>query len=67
MNNLKMILANLEQLIEKELRVERIEWYKKNGRSKVKLKKDMTKNVKNTGNIYNPPKNFFEAAIKENL
>ena len=67
MNNLKMILANLEQLIEKELRVERIEWYKKNGRSKVKLKKDMTKNVKNTGNIYNPPKNFFQAAIKENL
>ena len=67
MNNLKMILANLEQLIEKELRVERIEWYEKNGRSKVKLKKDMTKNVKNTGNIYNPPKNFFQAAIKENL
>ena len=67
MNNLKMILANLEQSIEKELRVERIEWYKKNGRSKVKLKKDMTKNVKNTGNIYNPPKNFFQAAIKENL
>ena len=67
MNNFKMILANLEQLIEKELRVERIEWYKKNGRSKVKLKKGMTKNVKNTGNIYNPPKNFFQAAIKENL
>ena len=67
MNNLKMILANLEQLIEKELRVERIEWYEKNGRSKVKLKKDMTKNVKNTGNIYDPPKNFFQAAIKENL